>query len=257
MRIRSQLCYIVALLALVNAAPAQQPPKNAIAFETAAIHPSHVTPGCAGLPSPGSSHFDATCLTLRNLLEIAFKPEYPDSIEGPQHALDTQYNIRASMPDGVTWTYESLRPLMQQLLIERFHLTYHFGSKSVSGYEITTAKSGAKLTPISPDSVKWGMKAGELAQNFFAPGHIQGRGVDADGIAGLLSLAAHLPVVNHTGLTGLFNMDLRYAPDETTSTDLPSFFTAIKEQLGLDLKPAKVPVKTIIIDHVDEVPIPN
>lgn len=114
-----------------------------------------------------------------------------------------------------------------------------------------------KLTPISPDSVKWGLKAGELAQNFFGPGHIQARGIDADGIAGMLSLAARTSVVNHTGLTGLYNMDLRYAPDENPSSDQPSFPAAIKEQLGLNLKPAKVPVKTIVIDHVDEVPVPN
>jgi len=257
MRIHLQFLFVVALLALSNTAHAQQAPKAAIAFETAAIHPSHVTPGCSSIPPPGSSHFDATCLTLRNMVEIAFKPEYPDSIEGPQHALDSHYDVRASLPDGVTWNYESLRPLMQQLLIERFHLTYHFETKSVSGYEITTDKSGVKLTLISPDAVKRGTKAGELSQNSFAPGHIQGRGIDADGIAGMLSLAVRIPVVNHTGLTGLYNMDLRYAPDESPSSDQPSFPTAIKEQLGLNLKAAKVPVKTIVIDHVDEVPIPN
>ncbi|WP_172838329.1 TIGR03435 family protein [Terriglobus roseus] len=257
MRIPFQLRSTVVLLALLNTAGAQQSPKAAITFETAAIHPSHVAPGCSSIPPPGSGHFDATCLTLRNLVEIAFKPEYPDSIEGPPHALDSQYDIRASLPDGVTWNYDSLRPLMQQLLIERFHLAYHFGSKLVSGYEITTDKSGTKLTSISPDSVKWGMKAGELSQNFFAPGHIQSRGIDTDGIAGMLSLAARTPVVNHTGLTGLYNMDLRYAPDESTSSDLPSLPMAIKEQLGLNLKPAKVPVQTIVIDHVDEVPVAN
>ncbi|WP_047491530.1 TIGR03435 family protein [Terriglobus sp. TAA 43] len=257
MRIRLQLPAIVALLVFLNAAHAQQTPKPAIAFETAAIHPSHVTPECSSIPPPGSSHFDGTCLTLRLLLQIAFKPEYPDSIEGSQHALDSHYDVRASLPDGVTWNYESLRPLMQQLLIERFHLTYHFGTRSVSGYEITTDKNGTRLTPVSPDSVEQGKKAGELTQNFFAPGHIQARGIDADGLAGMLSLAARVPVVNHTGLTGLYNMDLRYAPDDAASSDLPSFPTAIKEQLGLNLKPAKVPVKTIVIDHVDEVPIPN
>jgi len=67
----------------------------------------------------------------------------------------------------------------------------------------------------------------------------------------------HAPVVDHTGLSGTFNIDLTYAPDSSTDSDLPSLYTAIEEQLGLKLKPEKVTVDTLVIDHVDGTPTPN
>jgi uncharacterized protein (TIGR03435 family) len=89
---------------------------------------------------------------------------------------------------------------------------------------------------------------------------VQGRGVNASGIAGLLSAVLHAPVEDHTGLSGLFNIDLRYKPDNDTdpaNQNLPSFFTAVEEQLGLKLQPEKVTVDTLVIDHINAEPTPN
>ena len=37
----------------------------------------------------------------------------------------------------------------------------------------------------------------------------------------------------------------------TGADDHPDFFTAIREQLGLKLTPARAPVDTVVIDHVE------
>lgn len=81
--------------------------------------------------------------------------------------------------------------------------------------------------------------------------------MDAGGVASLLSIVLHAPVSDATGLTGHFNINLTYAPDTSTDSNLPSFFTAVEEQLGLKLQPAKVTVDTIIVDHVDLEPTAN
>jgi uncharacterized protein (TIGR03435 family) len=71
------------------------------------------------------------------------------------------------------------------------------------------------------------------------------------------------PVVDKTGLSGRYDFDLEFTPDESqfggvfgklASTDdsaKPSLFTAIQQQLGLRLEPAKGPIEALVIDHVE------
>jgi uncharacterized protein (TIGR03435 family) len=155
--------------------------------------------------------------------------------------------------------------MMKQLLSERFHLAVHSAKRELPGYALVVAKSGAKLQAAEVDRTTEGQKAGEASANFTAPGAMQGRSKNSEGIAGLLSMAVHAPVVDHTNLTGIYNIDLRYAPDsfpnstlgKESDSQLPSFFTAVEEQLGLKLQPQKVVVDTIVIDHVDLEPTAN
>jgi uncharacterized protein (TIGR03435 family) len=79
------------------------------------------------------------------------------------------------------------------------------------------------------------------------------------------------PVIDKTGLTGYYDIDLKWTPDANrpdfgdvhNPADLPApdpnrpeIFTAIKEQLGLELKSEKGPVEVIVIDHIER-PSPN
>ena len=73
-------------------------------------------------------------------------------------------------------------------------------------------------------------------------------------------LASHLgsPVEDKTGLTGTYDMALRYDQDDMrasssglVSDDAPSIFTALPEQLGLKLESAKVTVDVFVIDHIE------
>jgi uncharacterized protein (TIGR03435 family) len=66
------------------------------------------------------------------------------------------------------------------------------------------------------------------------------------------------PVVDRTGLTGGYTWTLEWAPDESpnANAELPSLMTALVEQLGLKLEPARGTIKMIVIDHV-EPPTPD
>ena len=67
------------------------------------------------------------------------------------------------------------------------------------------------------------------------------------------------PVIDKTGLTGSYDIKLTYAPlnDPSANSANPDIFTAIQDQLGLKLIPAKVPVDYLIIDHIDRTPTEN
>jgi uncharacterized protein (TIGR03435 family) len=77
------------------------------------------------------------------------------------------------------------------------------------------------------------------------------------------------PVVDKTGLTGVFDIHLEFVRDNAMSGPIrlnwvdapaepapsvdaggPSIFTAVQEQLGLKLSPDKGPVEVLVIDHV-------
>ncbi len=79
-----------------------------------------------------------------------------------------------------------------------------------------------------------------------------------------LSDATGRTVVNRTELTGNFDLDLHWTPEqipqrptgapEPSPTDAsgPSIFTAVQEQLGLKLESTKGPVDVLVIDHVEQ-----
>ena len=60
-------------------------------------------------------------------------------------------------------------------------------------------------------------------------------------------------IVDKTGLTGNYDIDLKWTPDDQqgTSDAGPTLFTALAEQLGLKLDATKGPVDTLVVDHVE------
>jgi uncharacterized protein (TIGR03435 family) len=70
------------------------------------------------------------------------------------------------------------------------------------------------------------------------------------GLAFSLSGAADRIVIDKTGLTGEYEIELTWAPDDQPDAG-PSIFTAVQEQLGLKLEPAKAPLDVVVIDHLE------
>ena len=81
-----------------------------------------------------------------------------------------------------------------------------------------------------------------------------------DSLASGLGFVMGRPVKNDTGLTGVFDIDLSFAPDseilakgESTG---PSINAAVQEQLGLKLDQTTVSAEVLVIDHIER-PGPN
>jgi len=60
-------------------------------------------------------------------------------------------------------------------------------------------------------------------------------------------------IIDKTGLTGQYDIELTWAwrDDPGSGETGPSIFTALQEQLGLKLEPAKAPVDVVVIDHIE------
>jgi len=197
---------------------------------------------------PGAAQFTVRNVTLSNLIAFAYKlPEESDIAGKPGWMNSAFYEIAAKPEGDAGLSYDQLRPLLIQLLKDRFHLAYHNQTKTVKGYALVLAKGGSKLTPSK----------GEAAHAYLLVGRLDGVNEPASMLAGMLGIALHEKVVDETGLKGNYDFKLSYAPMDATDSTQPSIFTAVEEQLGLKLETRRVPVKMFVIDHVDEVPTEN
>jgi uncharacterized protein (TIGR03435 family) len=71
----------------------------------------------------------------------------------------------------------------------------------------------------------------------------------------ILTRHAGRQVIDRTELPGVFDLELRWAPDPSIGArdaSLPSIFTALEEQLGLKLEPARLPIDVLVIDRVEQ-----
>jgi uncharacterized protein (TIGR03435 family) len=149
---------------------------------------------------------------------------------------------------------EQQQSMLAAILNERFHLQAHTEMKTLPAYDLVIAKDGPKLkaSAVMPGD----------AENPNHPGNMDvhntemtARGVLLSDLAGNLSYPLDMTVIDKTGLTGRYDFQLLWTADnaDTGVADAPpNIFTAIQEQLGLKLQPAKAPVKTLVIDHVEQ-----
>ncbi|HWG16855.1 MAG TPA: TIGR03435 family protein [Acidobacteriaceae bacterium] len=178
-----------------------------------------------------------------------------DIEKSPDWGASQLYDVDATVADGKPLTREEMQPLLQNLLAQRFNLKVHRESHAVSGYELVVAKTGPKL-----QSAREGARPKDMPSAFHAQVWSSGLdawGISAETLAHILNGPAGQPVVDKTGLSDTYDVHLKFAPSDDPNSSLPSIFTAIQEQLGLKLVPAKVPVSYLVIDHVDRVPTEN
>lgn len=200
--------------------------------------------GCLSVSPSGAATFTARNVSLAILVSLAFGVD-SNRISGAPLG-SKAYDVLTKPEGDGGRTYEQLRLPLQHLLQERFHLTCHEETKNFPGYALVVAKGGPKLHASKGGSDAYIMREELLLQN-----------VAMSNLAATLSFPLKCPVVDKTGLNGNYDIKLDFAPDDDTDSPLPSIFTALRETLGLKLEKAKVPVETLVIDHVDQVPTEN
>jgi len=218
------------------------------AFEVASVRA--VPAGRAGQTtmSPfGAAQFATTNASLEYLIQLAFDVRGQQIAGKPGWLSSELYDISAKPEGDGGLSYEQLKPLLQQLLMQRFHLAIHRETKNMPGYALVVAKGGPKLEASKGTSGMGAIMADGLrAQN-----------ISMQGIAAMLWFPAGAPVIDKTGIMGTYDISLSFAPEGSADSALPSLFTAVQEQMGLKLEAQKVPVQMLVIDHVDKIPTDN
>lgn len=238
-----------ALMPLYSAAQSAAAPR--ISFEVATLRETAPNDlGESRWSPPGVGRFEATDVTLGFLIHMAWDIDESEIAGKPKWFDSTHYDLAAKPVDGIRLTREQLRPMLQELLRQRLHLTSHFETRMERGYALMVAKSGPRLQPTAG-----GKPPGFRV--FVAPGDLQGVNWSMPWLAAMLQQVMGEPVADQTGLTGSYDVNLHFAPDVESDSPLPSVFTAVKESLGLELKARRIPVKVLVIDHVDEEPTAN
>jgi uncharacterized protein (TIGR03435 family) len=186
--------------------------------------------------------------TLHQIIRNAFGSSDIESIGGPDGVDDDRWDIIASAGTGdpdPPW-----RLMMKSLLAERFMLQAHVESRDRPIYALVLERRDKQLGPklhrsLADIDCKREDSCGSTSANTngIVSGTITGTARSMVDIAQTLSPYAERRVFDRTGLEGRYDFDLQWS-------DIP-IFTALREQLGLKLEPARGPVDVVVIDHVE------
>jgi bla regulator protein BlaR1 len=276
-----------------------QLPAGALKFEVASVKRcAGPRPGNVLSSSPG--RLTVNCGSVGQLILQAYtrrgangrplSPPLTVRIEGgPAWINSDRYEINAKGENDATWQ-TMLGPMMQALLEDRFKLKLHRETREIPAYGLTLSKSDVKLRQLEenncipfdftkpfdptapfvpPAPPQPGQKPPCKGISMGGSGQTQSYTVTAQGatldqLTALYPIALDRPVVNKTGITGVFTFHLEFAMDVTTnrltppagdappaSDPGPSIFTVLESQLGLKLEKSTGPAQYLIIDSLE------
>ncbi len=141
---------------------------------------------------------------------------------------------------------------MQALLAERFKLALHKESSQMPVYELVVDKGGFKGKESAADA-KGGWQTSRAAGRNDT---LMWPNVTMSALAAYLYGNHHVNrrVVDKTGLTGIYDIALTYAPPYRLTAAMPNeddvtIFTALRTQLGVRLERAMGTVDVWVVDH--------
>jgi uncharacterized protein (TIGR03435 family) len=234
-----------------------------------------------------SDGYSAANVSLKLLIASAYGVR-EDLLSGvPGWAESARYDIDAKVAGSDVDALKKLSPeqrrsMLKPVLEDRFKLKVHTETKQRPVYELVIAKGGSKLKEATPgDTYSNGIKgpdgAGHGGMMRMSRGQVTGQAIPITSLVDILSRQLEKTVIDKTGLTGKYDLELNWTPEESEGgvggpppppagspqrtepapdSSGPSLFTALQEQLGLRLQSAKGPVETLVVDHV-EIPSEN
>jgi uncharacterized protein (TIGR03435 family) len=239
----------IAAPAIVGALEAESP----AAFEVSSIKLSALWKSGGEGSRRSRVEYSPTSLSMWNVdlnecVQWAYAVKFYQ-VSGPASLDSERYDILAKT--GSPAAVAQLRVMLQTLMERRFQLRLHRATKMLPVYELVVARNGPRLP-----APKAGADSSPVHDAESLP-RVQDGSFVFEG-ASMIDFAAQLselrgidrPVVDRTGIRGVFDITLKSAADAILQPDGPSLFNLLEEQLGLRLAPVKAPVEVLVVDHV-------
>ena len=232
-------------------------------FEVATIKPSAPNQPGKGFGFRGD-RFVTRNTNLNDLIAYAYGLHSKQIIDSPPWFGVDLFDIEAKPDTEGRPSTKQMQIMVKKLLTDRFQLKFHRDKRDLSVYVLTVASGGPKMTKstAAPNDPS--------AFFFRALGDLTVRNQSiTDFATWMQSGVMDKPVVDETKLSGKYDFQLKWTPDESQfaqfrgtgavvpppSNDAnapPSLYTAIQEQIGLKLGPAKAPDEVIVIEHAEK-----
>jgi uncharacterized protein (TIGR03435 family) len=281
---------VIGVIASGVAGFAQVPaPVQGPRFEVASVKPSKASDPHGTIVVQPGGRYVAVNVAIRQLITQAYGVQSNQLVDGPDWTRTDRFDVTAkadgdlllaSATEGAT----SLQLMLRALLAERFRLRVHQESRPLPIYALVLARGdralGPKMRVSTADCASQTPARGVPAPgppSFSDPvtcgvrmGH--GRLLAADAtmaqLATGLSNTVQRVVRDNTGLTGRYSMEMSWVPESMPTAAAgssavaavdpngTSIFTALQEQLGLKLEPARGPVDVVVIDSIER-PTPD
>lgn len=264
------------LLIVVTAGPAapQTPSFEAVSVK---VNRSGFPGGLTDFRAGGQ--FTATNESLLQLIRVAYNVSVNRIVGGPDWLTSERFDVEARADADVP--IEQSRLMLRAMLADRFTLRARIDTREMPTFTLVLSRqdrrTGPRLRPASPDAcVQRGplpgrVPAGELPSCGLLPSgpeRMSGRSVSFDRLIQQLSSMTGRVVVDRTGLTGTFDIDLEWAMTEAQVAQLavltppggtppvfdpnrPGLFTALDEQLGVKLESATGPVQVVVVESAE------
>ncbi len=244
---------------VISAAAIGQTPK----FEVASLKPSD--PSVRGMSARSNPNGGVTYkgITLKVLIMNAWNVRPFQITGGPAWSETERYDVDAK-PEKPVQADERLL-MLQELLRDRFQLVVRKETREMPIYRLVLARKGGELGPQMKESVclpydrdhppAQGTRS--CGAGMSGGGKMDFTGAEVPNMAANFSSLLERLVIDQTGLTGKYDFKLNWVPDLSPTDGSPgasgpSIFTALEEQLGLKLVPAKGPVEMIVIERAEK-----
>jgi bla regulator protein blaR1 len=263
---------------------AQAPPAaSAPAFDVASVKPNKSSEARASFGGRPGGQVVVVNNTLRNMIRNAYQLQEYQIVGGPDWINDDRFDINAKAANSDTPPLQLLA-MVQTLLADRFKLRVHRETREVPVYALVMARDDRRLGPrlktaaadcdaliaalgrggTPPPSAPAGERPPCGIRQ--VPGRMMAGGSLLSDVGRNLAPSTGRLVIDRTGLTGRFDLDLEWTPDQMPPppppgappsvlppppADGPSLFAAIQEQLGLKLEATRGPVEVLVIDSAE------
>ncbi len=235
---------------------ARNPAAKAPGYDVVSIRPHQDNGNGSRWWHPTADGYEAFNLEPAQLILEAYDIKFSNQLVGlPRWASEEQFDIEAKIDEDDLPAYQKLSDrermekaaaMLRSMLEDRFQLKVHHETKTLPVYDLIVAKGGFKLKQSQAPENSYGMLTdrGRI--------EIEGGPIGARFIVGLTDASGRI-VIDKTGLTGHYDIDLKWTTDEGLAAGVsgPSLFTALEEQLGLKLVAARGPVDIIVVDHIE------